>query len=470
MFQKILGWFREWINKMIGNSSIREALHIDVAISPYMAEALLLWSYMYQNRAFWLNDQIRSLHLPSAIAGEISRAVTIEMKVEITGSARAKYLQEQMDRVLPKLRQVVEYGAAKGGLMFKPWINGENIDVDYVQADMFYPIAYDANGGITSAVFADTRTLSNHFYTRLEYHALTSKGYEIRNQAFKSDSRNVLGQPCSLTEVEAWAELQPDATVTGIDKPLFAYFKYPMANNIDPVSPLGVSCYSRVVNLIEQADKQWSELMWEFESGKRAIYVDELAFHKDSLGNPILPDRRLYRTMVQGGELTSEEMFHEWSPEFREVSIKSGLDSILKRIEFNCGLAYGVLSDPQAIDKTATELMITQQRSYATITDTQKALKSALENLLYAMDVWATIGNIAPRGNYATDYDFDDSVIVDKNAQMQADRQTVTLGAMPKWRFLVRNYGIKEEEAKQWIADTQAEQPEDLFSQGQGGK
>jgi hypothetical protein len=29
--------------------------------------------------------------------------------------------------------------------------------------------------------------------------------------------------------------------------------------------------------------------------------------------------------------------------------------------------------------------------------------------------------------------------------------------------FLVRNYGLTEEVAKQWIADQQAEQPKDFF-------
>jgi hypothetical protein len=36
--------------------------------------------------------------------------------------------------------------------------------------------------------------------------------------------------------------------------------------------------------LIESADRQWSDLLWEFESGQRALYVDALAFGKDADG------------------------------------------------------------------------------------------------------------------------------------------------------------------------------------------
>jgi A118 family predicted phage portal protein len=165
--------------------------------------------------------------------------------------------------------------------------------------------------------------------------------------------------------------------------------------------------------------------------------------------------------------MSDEDMFHEWSPEFRDASIKSGLDAILKRIEFNCGLAYGTLSDPQSIEKTATEIASAKQRSQATITDTQKALEDALEALLYAMDIWTTLGNLAPRGAYQTTFDFDDSLLVDKDMQFQQDMRLVTQGLMSKVEFRVRNFGEDEATAKKRIADVKAEQEPvvaDLFA------
>ena len=415
-----------------------------------MAEALQKWAMMYENKAEWLSNDIKSLNLPAAIAGEIARAVTIEMKVDIAGSARADFLKAQFDKVLPRLRQMVEFGSAKGGLMLKPYPNGKNIDIDFVQADQFVPVSFDANGNITSCVFADQRQIGNEYFTRLEYHAMTPAGCEIRNSVYKSQTKDTLGQIASFDVIDAWKDIQPEATITGIDKPLYAYFKFPLANNIDPTSPLGVSCYARAVDLIEDADKLWSNLMWEFESGKRAIYVDVLAFEKDANGKPKLPDKRLYRTLDTTGSNIGDgnKLYEGWTPEFREASIQSGLNSILRQIEFNSGLAYGTLSDPQNIDKTATELKITQQRSYATITDTQKSLQDAIEQLLYAMDIWVTIYKLAPAGTYTATYDFDDSVITDKDVQILQDKQTVSLGAMPKYIYLMRNYKLDEATAR----------------------
>lgn len=464
MFQQILKWVKELWHKMIGQSSVKQALRVDIAISAPMAQALQLWSQMYANQAPWLDKDTHSLNLPAAIAGEIARAATIELQVEISGSPRAEFLQEQFVRILPKLRDQVEYGCAKGGMIVKPYIAGGKIVVDFVQADQFYPVSFDADGDITSAVFVDQRQVGDKYYTRLEYHEMQDGACLIRNLAFRSSNSETLGQPVSLDSVDAWSSLEEEAWVTNIERPLFAYFRYPQANNIDPTSPLGVSCYARACDLIKDADVQWSNLLWEFESGQRALYVDLLAFGKDADGRPVLPSKRLYKTIDAGGQ--EDALFQEWTPTLREANILAGLDAILKKIEFNCGLAYGTLSDPQTVDKTATEIKISRQRSYATITDTQKALQSVFDNLLYAMDVWATIGGLAPRGPYQAAYQWDDSVVVDTELQFSQDLQLVGHGIMSKIEWRMRNFHEPEEVARAKVAEAQSEmQPQDdLFA------
>ena len=391
--------------------------------------------------------------------------MTIEMQVEFTGSARSLYLQEQFRRVMPKLRDQVEAGSAKGGIVMKPYIDRDQSHGRFCTGDMFYPVSFDGDGDITAAVFADQRQRGDKFYTRLEYHSMTAEGCLIRNLAFRSSTKDTLGQEVTLADIEDWKGLLPEATITGIDRPLFAYFKFPAANTIDPTSPLGVSCYARAVELIEQADKQWSRFLWENEAGEMALYVDALALKKDPVtGLPILPNKRLYRTIETGGE--GSDMFKDWAPDLRNDPLLKGLDAILKRIEFVCGLAYGTISDPNAVEKTATEIASSKQRSYATIVDTQKALQGALEQLLWAMDTWATIGRLAPRGAYQTAFTFDDSVVVDTDARFQQDMRLVTAGLMSKVEFRVRNFKESEAVAKEKIAEAQGEMQAqaDLFA------
>ena len=83
---------------MVGKSTVEEALKIEVAMSDEMADAIDLWSSMYNDSAPWLNNTTKSMNMPSLIANEVARLVTIEAESQITGSARADYLNEQYQR------------------------------------------------------------------------------------------------------------------------------------------------------------------------------------------------------------------------------------------------------------------------------------------------------------------------------------------------------------------------------------
>ena len=467
IFDGIVSWVKGVWNKMITKTAIKKALHIDVSMSEPMIAAIRLWARMYENDAEWLNADVISLNLAATISSEISRITTIEMVAKFEEeSKRGKYLEEQFEKVIEKIRTTVEYGAAKGGIALKPYVSEGNINVDFIQADQFFPIKFDPSGGVQSCVFVDQRTIGRKFYTRLEYHeTLPENKYVVRNTAYQSSSKGTLGKLVSLEVVDDWAELQPETHLKGIEKPLFAYFRYPLANNIDVNSPLGVSCYSRADELIKNADIQWSNFLWEFESSQRALYVDLMAFDKDDNDKPVLPIKRLYRALNASGSLADEELFHEWTPDIREENILRGLDAILKRIEFTVGLAYGTLSDPQNVDKTATEINASKQRTYSTVVDTQKELSNTLDHLLYAMDAWATLYKLAPAGSYTVTYEFDDSVIVDKDAAFQQDLRLVSQGIMGRVEFRMRNFGEDEETAIKMVGEAQAEKQaeQDLF-------
>ena len=96
-------------------------------------ESVALWSDLYMGKAPWLADGIKSLQLPASLASELARLVTIEMESRISGSARADFLDAQYQPVVAALRRHVEYACAKGGLIFKPYVENGRIAVDFIQ-------------------------------------------------------------------------------------------------------------------------------------------------------------------------------------------------------------------------------------------------------------------------------------------------------------------------------------------------
>lgn len=311
-------------------------------------------------------------------------------------------------------------------------------------------------------MFVEKVTRGKTFYTRMEHHQLTDEGYTIRNLAFSSQSEGSLGSPCPLSAVAEWAELEEDVSIrykdgTVPDRMLFAYFKIPSANNIDPESPLGVSVYARAAGLIKEADKQFSRILWEYEGTELAIDATNGALKKQD-GKWLLPERkrRLFRELnIDRG--SDGDLYEVFSPSIRDTPLFNGLDKILKRIEFNCSLAYGTLSDPQNVDKTAEEIKTSKQRSFAAVCDMQAALQNALEQLIWVMDFYATAYGLAPRGEYETSFTWGDGVLQDTDKEF-ATRKALVDGGYLRPEFLLSWYfGVSEEAAREYMPPAEPE-------------
>jgi A118 family predicted phage portal protein len=463
MLNEIKAWIKGVFAKMFHTGDVKTALHIDVAVSEEMQEAADLWGRMFMDHAPWLDNTTKSLGLPAAIAGEVARLTTVEMESTVSGSARADWLQGEYQKVLDDLTVNVEYACAGGGLVFKPYRDGNRIAVDAVEAWRFVPTAYNSRREITGAVFVEQATKGRYYYTRLEHHQLTDNGYTIRNVAYMSASKGVLGTACDLAAVDEWTDLEPEITLrykdgTVPEKMLFAYFRMPMANNIDPQSPVGVSVYSRAVKLIQEADAQYSRILWEYEGSELAIDASVDVLREDDQGRVRMPQRckRLFRK-VDVDKGTSGDLYEVFSPTIRDVSLFNGLDKILKRVEFNCNLAYGTLSDPQNVDKTAEEIRSSKARSYSMVSNIQTALEAALQDLLWAMDFYASLYGLAPRGTYEANFTWGDGVLQDTDKEYARRMDMAERGYLRPEKVISWYFGVSEEEALKYMPEREPE-------------
>ncbi len=443
-----MGKVRDFFEKVIGIFGFYKTLDtlgIKPAISDVMTQEITKWRSAYTKSG--------SLSLPASISTELARLVTLEFKTKISGSERAEYLNNSYQDFIKDIRKNAESAAALGGVMFKPYVYNGKIYIDCVQAERFVPTAVDPAGNITSCVFLDRIFKGKKYYTRIEEHTWLDDMYVVRNTTYVSDTDISLGRRTSLSDIPEWGNLQPETYIKGIKRPLFAYFKMPMANRFDTDSPLGISVFAGSLKLIDDANKQYERLLWEFESGERAVYADETAFKTDKDGNKILPDKRLYRL------LNSEELFEEWTPTLREGNLIKGLNEILRKIEFNTGLAYGTLSDTQDVDKTAEEIKSSKQRSYSTVSDIQSALKNALLELVEVLQIFADLYELCPDGECSVSFDFDDSIIADRKTEFEEKMRLVSLGILQPWELRSWYMGEDEKTAK---ANVMGSEPEGI--------
>lgn len=477
----------ERVKRLFGKTAFQNSQLVSTFITDEMATAIDRWARLYANKAPWLEKNSQSIGLPSAIAREISTLVTLEMQLTVTDPhsngtsdtsdaipSRAGFIRKVFDGIMPQIQVQTEYACALGGLVFKPYVSGKEVALDYVQADDFYPVAFNSRGEIRSAIFMERKRTAHEFFTRMERHDIKKDDYIITNRAYRSYADNDIGTDIPLTEVEEWTDIQPETHIANVDFPLFAYFKIPQGNVVDKHSQLGVSVFARADSsgLLKEADRQWQRFMWEYEGGEMAIDASADAFKhvktRDGELVPVLPigKERLFRMngiISSSSASDASNLMKTFAPSLRDSNYGQGLNNILMRIEDACGLARGTFSDVNEQARTATELKTSRQRSYATVTSIQRSLERSLDDLAKAVDSLATLYGLAPEGDYNVAYVWDDSIVVDTDTEREKDRADVRDGLMLPWEYRVKWYGETEEKARATLDKNNISSDDDIM-------
>ncbi len=447
-------WLKGVFSKMISKSEVEQALQINAALSTEMSGAIELWAAMYRNTPPWKSKTVRTANLPAGIAWKVAKLVTLEAEMKLSGGPRADWLAERVNPIWKNIRILAEQAAAKGGMAFKPYLTENQVLVDCIQADRFFPTAFDSNGELTGGIFVAQKSIGRVIYTRLEHHEYKNGTHHITQRAFRSSVSSFLGSPCSLTDVPEWAGIPPENYIYNLERPLFVYWKMPFANSVDDTSLLGVSVYAKAAETIEQFDRQYGRFLWEFESGERAVHASQDLFRRKKGGELELPEgkERLYRLVDEEIE-DGKNLFQEFSPELRDTSMINGMNTLLRQIEWQCGLSAGTFSDPQTVAKTATEIVSSRQETYTTIADIQKSLEATLGELFVSVCALGDAAKLAPKGSYDASFKWDDSTITDKEERRKELYQLAVAGKFPMWRYYVECLDFSEKEAREIAAE-----------------
>lgn len=430
---------------MFGYTTLKQIVGKDITLSDKMIDAINEWKQMLNGQADWLTDNIVSLGIEEGVCREFADCALVEMETSVGNERLDKIYQ----RNIASLNENLQEGLALGSFVLKP-LGG--IAAEFVSADKIIPISFGDDGKPIDIAFLTVKKVGDvDYFTRFERHYFTNGNLTIENKCFHSQTANDIGLPCSLEAVEEWGNIDPGPiTYPGMNRMDFGYYRNPIKNKVDG-SACGISIYESAVDLIRKADIQGARLDWEYESGERAIHVDNKALKQDKstgrFGMARL-SKRLYRGLnLEVGK--DQELLKEYSPEMRDEAFKRGLEEYKREIEFSVGLAYGDLSDVQEVAKTATEIKASKNRKYNRVTAIQNNLYDCLEDFVAGLAFYNSMLN----SGYEFSCKFNDSILTDEEAERQQDRQDVSMGVMSQLEYRMKWYNEDESTAQKMLPE-----------------
>lgn len=456
---------------MIFKRQAEKAFNVQSIVSPDMEKAINQCADVYHGNPEWLDDEegIKTINFAKALCSETARLVTLGIGIHLEGSARAEWLQQQIDLIYPKLRDWVEYGCAYGTVFLKP--NGTSLDV-FTPADVLL-VDYD-NLGVREIIFKDTYQSGKKWYTRLEHHRFVEtemdgamlRPYYISNRAYVSKSTDSIGDPIPLTQTK-WADMAADtppilkASGEPLDKPMFGILRTPQANNVDISSPMGLPIFREALEELKDLDIAYSRNAGEiFDSQKIILADDRLLYesgknikHRGPADVKGLPH---YVKNVFGND--QKEFYQEINPQLNTDTRVKGINNLLSQIGYKAGFANGyfVFNQSSGI-QTATGVEADQQRTVQFIKDVRDQLESCLDDTLYALNVYADLYGLAPVGTYEVTYDFGD-ILYDREADRSRWWQYVMQGKVPAWMYFVKFEGMTKDEAVSMVEEAQPDE------------
>lgn len=362
----------------------------------------------------------------------------------------------------------------------RPTVSNNKIILSFASAGEIYPLQANSNDVNEIAIaFRSIKTENQEtvYYTLLEFHTWTDKGYSITNELYRSTNEGSVGLQVPLAKLDEYADIAPTVNFPGLTQQLFAFYRNPADNNKNLTSPMGLSLIDNCRSTVDALNRANTELSWEVKQGQRRIIVPESFLGRENIDgipgshrqNRLNPKPKMYDpdTMVyQVGYGLDDNTIKDVTSDIRVDDFDSLIQHYLSQFENQTGFSQGTFTATPSGIQTATEVVTNNSKTYQTrssyITQVEKTLKQMVKAILAEASIPELFDDNEPLWSGDVDdlditIDFNDGVFINREQQKTDDLQAVTAGVMPKVQYLIRNYDLDEATAEQWVEQANEE-------------
>ena len=315
-------------------------------------------------------------------------------------------------------------------------------------AQEIFPISYQ-DDDISEIAFTLLTTYRGEWVVQVSVCQRDDEGWYIENTWYKYGGADLAKDDWSEIKQIEVDDLANFVRVG--DNPPFAILRPALANIYAANSPLGVSAFDDAIPAGKLVDLAFCNFLNDIELGQKMVFLDESMLHgeRGELTVPFDVKKRLFVKLDKGlGE--NAKQIDEYNPSLRSEENLRALSTALSTL----GLRSGFGAEHWKLDRitgsiqTATATMMNRQDMVLTFKRHENCMRKPIQDMLKCLL------EVKGYANEQVQLVYDDSILQDTDRMREIDRQEVAAGLMPKWVYIAKWNSLSDEEAKQWVAET----------------
>lgn len=366
-------------------------------------------------------ENINGINFNAIFSNKLANYVMSDSELSIEGeNARVELLNKTGQSMWKNFKKIVSMGFGYGGIVLVPYVKGGKLYYSKVPQNRLTIDETDGDLITGATILAEiktiTGTISTTKYFRWTNYKIEDNGLTITQQ-FTDERGNAIPTP------EFWKNIQQVQVITNVDRALFGYIKSPINNRISNDKygvPITFGCEETILEIRECLQ----QIQREFKLKECFVGADSTMFD----GKDSLPKNGIFRK-VDAGE---DGFFEVFDPAFRESSLYARLQELYKRLEHEVGTSYGILSDVQTQNATATEIKRSMYDTFNIVDDMRTNIEKGLDDFFYACNVLANAYNLSPQGEYELSYNWSYTLLEDSQQEFSQLVQGVNQGVITK--------------------------------------
>ena len=392
-------------------------------------------------------EQIDNINFNAIFSNKLANYVVSDSTMDIEGeNARADLLNKTGGSMWKKAKKIVSMGFGYGGVCVVPYVKGGKIYYNLVPQDRLTIDKMDGELITGATILAEKKTISgvsDKTYLRWTNYQIENGNLTITQQYSNEDG-------VQIPVPSFWSDIQEVMSITNVDRVPFGFIKSPI-NNRKASDKYGVPITYGCEATIFEIRETMKQLVDEYELKRPFVGVDATMFN----GNNKLPENGLWKKI----DSTSDDFFEVFDPQFRDYSDR--LQELYKRLEHEIGTSYGVLSEVDTKQATATEIKRSMYDTFTICDDMRSNVEKGMEDFFYACNVLANAYNLSPMGEYNVSFDWSYSLLEDTQNEWSQMIYALNNGIVSK--IEVRQWLRPDEtleESEEAIKNIQEEEPD----------